>query len=205
MTDAKPAPDLDEEDEEEEPPGLWTSFGIALRLIVGWFCVAIGSLNLIVEVDRVTGSPDVAYFLFHCVLFVGGLVLLGVSWMGRSPGPVGYTAFGLVLAGGTVLSAISVTNTVCCLQTYAIRHGYPFSFLARNEGEPWHVDSQHLLANLLFWGYVGLFVLVAVSLVRRATGHTPDEPETKHPETQHYAHAEPRAEERVREQQPADD
>ena len=204
MTDAKPAPDLDEEDEEEEPPGLWTSFGIALRLIVGWFCVAIGSLNLIVEVDRVTGSPDVPYFLFHSVLFVGGLVLLGVSWMGRSPGPVGYTAFGLVLAGGTVLSAISVTNTVCCMQTYAIRHGYPFSFLARDEGvgARWHVDSQHLLANLLFWGYVGLFVLVAVSLARRAPGRPPQAPKSA---PHAYAHAQPPAAAHVREPPPAGD
>jgi hypothetical protein len=33
--------------EEDEAPGLWTSFGTALRLIVGWFCVAIGVLNLL--------------------------------------------------------------------------------------------------------------------------------------------------------------
>jgi hypothetical protein len=160
---------------QEEAPGLWESFFTALRLIVGWFCVAIGVVNLLVEVDRVSGEPDTGYFVFHTMLFAGGLVLLGVSWLGRSPGLPGYVAGGLVAAAGMVGSAVTVTSSQCCLRAFDVRHGWPFAFVARDEAGGaagrWHVDSQHLLADLLFWGYAGLLVLVVVALIRRATGH----------------------------------
>ena len=154
-------------------PGLWTSFAVALRLIVGWFCVVIGGLNLLVEVDRHGGRTDIAYLLFHGLLLVGGLVLLGVNVLGRAPGALGYSAGAVVAAAGMVISALPVSGTVCCMREFAVRHGYPFTFLAREEGigaaGRWHGDSQHLLADLLFWGYVGLFALVAVAQVRRVT------------------------------------
>jgi hypothetical protein len=213
-------PEVDSQ--EDESPGLWTSFGIALRLIVGWFCVAIGTLNLLVEMDRHGGQPDTAYLMFHAMLVVGGAALLAVGPLGRGPGPVGYTAGGVVATAGMLVSAIPVTNTVCCMSAFAVRHGYPFTFLARNEGRVgrWHIDSQHLLADLLFWGYAGLLVLVVVALFRQGTTADPDEQvTTTEPDAQPttaepgdvqepgrmYTHAEPRAPEQVREQHPADD
>jgi hypothetical protein len=170
-------PPVDEDDLDAEAPGLWGSFGTALRLIVGWFCVAIGVLNLLVEMDRASGDPpDPAYFVFHAMLFVGGITLLAVSWLGRGPGLPGYLAGGLVAAAGLVISGIPVTNSVCCMSAFDVRHGWPFTFVARDEGvgaaARWHIDSQHLLADLLFWGYVGLIALVIVATVRRVA--TPD-------------------------------
>jgi hypothetical protein len=164
---------VDEDELEDEAPGLWTSFGTALRLIVGWFCVAIGVLNLLVEVDRNSGDPpDTPYFLFHVMLFVGGITLLAVSWLGRSPGVPGYLAGALVTTAGMVVSGIPVTSSVCCMTAFDVRHGWPFTFVARNEGAGeaarWHIDSQHLLADLLFWGYVGLIALVIGATARRA-------------------------------------
>jgi hypothetical protein len=44
------------------------------------------------------------------------------------------------------------------------------------EAARWHVDSQHLLADLLFWGYAGLLLLVVVALMRRAGGPQPPVP-----------------------------
>jgi hypothetical protein len=141
---------------------LWRSYGTTLRLIVGWFSVTIGTLNLLVDLDA-----DGPYVLFHAVLLVGGVLLLALGRIGPNPGVAGYSAFGAALGGGTLISAIPLTTTVCCMPAYSFRHGFPFPFLARDEGGPWHVDSQHLLADLLFWGYVGLALLTVVSLARR--------------------------------------
>src|SRR4051794_13686117 len=145
--------EVDDDELDEEGPGLWESFFTALRLIVGWFCVAIGVVNLLVEVDRVDGEPDTGYFVFHAVLIVGGLVLLGVTWLGRRPGAPGYLTGVLVAAAGMAVSAVTVTSSQCCLRGFGVRHGWPFAFVARDDaaGEAgrWHVDSQHLLADLL--------------------------------------------------------
>jgi hypothetical protein len=170
-------PEVDDDELEDESPGLWGSFFTALRLIVGWFCVAIGVVNLLVEVDRVDGGPDTGYLVFHAMLVAGGFVLLGVNSLGRSAGAPGYAAGALVAAAGMAVSAVTVTASACCLRAFDVRHGWPFAVVARNDaaGEAgrWHVDSQHLLADLLFWGYTGLLVLVLVALMRRATGRQP--------------------------------
>ncbi len=163
-----PATDQHPADEEEAEPGLWGSFGAALRLIVGWFCIAIGLLNLLVEVDRTDGTPDGAYLLFHVVLVIGGVLLVGLAWIGARPGAVGYVTGAAVLLAGVVLSALPENDAECCMTAFEERHGYPFTLAARNAGGRWHIDSQHLLADLLFWGYLGLVALLAVSLLRRA-------------------------------------
>ncbi len=189
---------------DDEGPGLWTSFGAALRLIVGWFSVTIGLLDLLVEVDRTGGPPDTAYLLFHVVLVVGGILLLAGAWLGRDPGVAGFVAGGVVAAAGMIAAAVPVTNTVCCLSGFDVRHGFPFSFVARDNGEPWHLDGEHLVADLLFWGYAGLFALVVVALVRRSTANRPaDAPVAPRPHT--HAEARAHAAERARREQPADD
>ncbi|AGZ46095.1 hypothetical protein AFR_39205 [Actinoplanes friuliensis DSM 7358] len=159
------------EDDDEEAPGLWESFGAALRLIVGWFSIAIGILNLLVELDR-GSAADGAYLLFHAMLLVGGVLMVSLAWIAARPGVAGWSAGGGVLAAGMLASGVPASDALCCLSAYAVRHGYPFSFAARDaDGGRWHVDSQHLLADLLFWGYAGLIVLVVVALARRATHH----------------------------------
>jgi len=149
-------------------PGLWGSFGAAVRLLVGWFSVAIAILNLVAELD---GVPERSYLLFHAVLLVGGLLLISYDWGTAGTGAAGYAAGGVVLAAGMSVGALPVNAAVCCLSGFAVRHGYPFAFLARNEGGRWHLDSQHLLTDLLFWGYAGLVVLVLVATTRRITRH----------------------------------
>jgi len=151
-----------------EGPGLWPTFGTALRLIVGWFCVAIGVLNLIVELDRQDGTSDGPFVTFHIMLLVGGGVLLGLDWIAPRPGFLGYCAGVAILLFGTLISALPATTTVCCMSAFTERHGYPFVSAARDEGLRWHINSQLVLADLLFWGYAGLIALVLISWLRRA-------------------------------------
>jgi hypothetical protein len=92
---------------------------------------------------------------------------------------------------------VPVTNTVCCLSAFDVRHGFPFSFLARydqrGDAGRWHLDGQHLVADLLFWAYAGLLVVALVALLRRLTaGHAAAGPETA-PHPRAHPHAEPRA------------
>ena len=153
-----------------EGPQIWQAFGTGLRLIVGWFSVALGVLNLAVELDRQTGTADVPFLIFHFGLLVGGVLLLGLDWIAPRPGFLGYLAGGAVLLLGTLISALPATTTVCCMSAFTVRHGFPFIFAAHNEGLRWHINSQLLLADLLFWGYAGLIVLVVISSVRRMRG-----------------------------------
>ncbi|GAA2527012.1 hypothetical protein [Winogradskya humida] len=164
-----------EPEEDEEGPGLWGSFGVALRLIVGWFSIAIAVLNLLVELDRSDGTPDGAYVFFHFIVLVGGVLLVSLAWIGARPGILGYVVGAAVMVAGVVVSAIPANDTVCCMTAFSERHGYPFTILARDAGSRWHVDSQHLIADLLFWGYLGLVVLLTVALTRRVAGLEDDE------------------------------
>ena len=152
-------------------PGLGESFGTALRLLVGWFSILIGVLDLGLELDRTAGAPDSTYLIFHGVLLVGGALLVSLSSIAARPGFPGYLAGVLVLVTGVVLTAVPANDTVCCLTSFAERHGYPFTIMARATGGGWHLDGPHFLIDLLFWAYAGLMVLVLVGLARRVTSH----------------------------------
>jgi hypothetical protein len=147
------------------------SLGAGLRLIVGWISVLVGVLGLGLELDRGGGSPDGAYLLFHAMLVIGGVLLISLPRIG-APGLAGYAAGGAVMCAGVLGSALPVNDAGCCMTAFAVRHGYPFILAARTEdGARWHVDGERLVADLLFWGYAGLIVLVVVALTRRATKH----------------------------------
>ncbi|MEV6597327.1 hypothetical protein AB0M36_10740 [Actinoplanes sp. NPDC051346] len=148
-------------------PGLWESVGTALRLLVGWVSVLIGLLDLGVELDRQPGTPDGAYLLFHGVLVVGGALLISLASIAMRPSPALTIVGGLILAAGLLGSAVPADTAACCLDSFAQRHGYPFAILARDPGGEWHVDSLHLGADLLFWGYAGLIALMLPCLARR--------------------------------------
>jgi hypothetical protein len=186
----------------EPEPGPWASLATALRLIVGWLCVAISLLNLTVELDRGGEPPDVPYLYFHAMLLVGGAVLIALSWMRPKPGAAGYLAGAMIAWFGMLISAVPATGTACCMRTFSIRHGYPFTFLARNAGGHWHVDAAHVLADQFFWALLGLLVLVVVAFCRRR----PDPGHGHRPARTAGSHAEARAHaaEQTREQQPAD-
>lgn len=148
-------------------PGVWDSVGTGLRLIVGWFSIVIGLLNLVVEMgDR----PEAAYLLFNGMLVAGGAVLISLAAVPGRPGTAGYLAAAGVLVAGMSISTLLTSDTACCLGSLAERHGYPFAVLARDAGQGWQVDGGRLVADLMFWGYAGLLALLVVELARRLAG-----------------------------------
>lgn len=150
-----------------QAPGWWGSLGSGLRLLVGWFSIAIAVLNLTAELGQ---PPERAYLLFHGLLLVGGLLLVSFGW-GAGTGPAGLASFGLVLTAGMLCGALPVNDAGCCLNEFSARHGYPFTFLARGAGGRWHLDGPHLAADLLFWGYAGLIAVALLTAARRITQH----------------------------------
>src|SRR5689334_1900760 len=62
-----------------EDPGLLEGAATTLRLIVGWAFTALAVLNLAMGLD------SVSYALFHGVLLIAGLTLLGLPRVGRRP------------------------------------------------------------------------------------------------------------------------
>jgi hypothetical protein len=182
----------------DEGPGLWMSLVTALRLIVGWFSVAIAALDLIIEIDRPIGVSDGSYLVFHVVWLVGGMVLLGLDWIDPRPDRVGYVAGGAVTVAGMVIAAVPATTSVCCQSAFSVRHGYPFVFVARQDAGPWHLDSPHAIVDLMFWAFLGLMVLVVVARLRRS----PVRPEApapveSAPEERHYLERPRNVEEQV--------
>jgi len=156
----------------EAAPGRWGSVSTALRLVAGWGSVAVGVLNLIAESGD---EAEATYLIFHLVLLAGGLLLISLDRGAAGAWPL--AAGGAVLAGGTLISALPAHNGACCMSAFAVRHGYPFTFLGRNEGGGWHADTARLVADLLFWAYAGLVVLALVALTRRLAQHRTSGPE----------------------------
>ena len=145
---------------------LWASSAIGARLIVGWACVAVGVLDLSM------GLAPRPYLIFHVVLLAGGLLLLSIGKLPRHPSPIGYAVTAALAVLALALAALPRTSDVCCMRDLAIRHGYPLTVLAWDDGQARHFSAVHAVADLLFWCLAGLFPLVAVALAvprRRAT------------------------------------
>ena len=151
---------------------LWVSSAIGARLMAGWACAAVGALNLSMGLDP---SP---YLIFHTVLLAGGLLLLTMGKLPKTPGPIGYAVTAALAVLALVLAALPPTSIACCLGGLAVRHGYPLTILAWDAGQKRHFAPAYVVADLVFWSLAGLILLVAVTLVlpRRAViaGPEPD-------------------------------
>jgi hypothetical protein len=171
MTDG-PAPAM------TDGPAPVMSIGATARLVLGWLLAALGVLNLSM------GSSSVPYLLFHVVLLVTAVALIGFGRLRRRPPKIAWPAAGAVFLLGLAAATLPALDTGCCLRDHAGRHGFPFAMFATGGG--WRVDGVLLVADLIFWGCAGFLALTVITLVRR----TPVEPPraTKHP-----THAEGRA------------
>ena len=138
-----------------DEPGLLASSVTTLRLIAGWACVALGVLNLAM------GLTSFGYVVFHVVVLIAGLLLLGVGRHGRSR-TVARLIAGAVAGLGLVGTALPATAVECCSRGYAVRHGFPFTMLARDPGG-WRLDAARTVADLIFWACVGTVVLALVA------------------------------------------
>ncbi|MEV4344838.1 hypothetical protein AB0J83_10210 [Actinoplanes sp. NPDC049596] len=162
-----------------EDPGLLEGAATTLRLIVGWAFTALAVLNLAMGLD------SVSYALFHGVLLIAGLTLLGLPRVGRRPRRAAWLAGSAVAVLGLVVSTVPTAAVACCSPAYAVRHGFPFTMLARDPGG-WHADGGRIVIDLLFWALVGLLVLIAVARLTPApTGPAPA-PAHRPPGTGHH-------------------
>ncbi|MBU2662875.1 hypothetical protein KOI35_05075 [Actinoplanes bogorensis] len=154
----------------EVDPGPLASLIATLRLIVGWACFALGVLNLAM------GLVSASYVVFHVVLIVTGLLLLATGRLRRRPSVVAHAAGGAAGVLGLVGTAIPRLAVECCSGAYGIRHGFPFTMLARDPGG-WRFDLARTVADLVFWICAGFIVTVVVGQVRPA----PDKPAGRRP------------------------
>ncbi|MDY7089283.1 MAG: hypothetical protein SYR96_29770 [Actinomycetota bacterium] len=164
----------------EDEPGFLASTIATLRLIAGWACTALGVLNLAM------GFRPASYATFHVVLVTTGLMLLapGPAGRRRPPGPA-VVAGGTVALVGLAATAAPALAVECCSGGYAVRHGFPFTMLARDPGG-WQFDTVRTVADLVFWICAGLIVMLALTRVRPTTTR-PAEPNA----TGRHAAAEP--------------
>ncbi|MCY1140761.1 hypothetical protein OWR29_22410 [Actinoplanes sp. Pm04-4] len=169
---------------EDDEPGFIASAGATLRLIAGWACVALGVLDLAM------GLTDVSYIAFHVMLLLTGLLLLGAGRRVGRPTRLAGLAGGLVAGLGLVVSALPALSVACCSRGYAVRHGFPFTMLARDPGG-WRFDLARSVADLLFWLCAGFIVMVAVTRLRPGR-HAAAPPRPQAPQTVAPGHAEAR-------------
>ncbi|NMO50402.1 hypothetical protein HH310_04245 [Actinoplanes sp. TBRC 11911] len=137
---------------QEAPP---MSVGSTVRLVLGWAFAALGVLNLSM------GVAGGGYLLFHVVLLVTAVALMGFGRIRRQPGRIAWLAAGAVPLLGLVLSTLPAIDAGCCLRDRPGRHGFPFTMYASGR-----VDAVLLVSDLVFWSSVGFLVLTALTLLR---------------------------------------
>jgi hypothetical protein len=145
------------------PDDLRTSLVVGTRLLAGWACAAVGVLDLSMGIGTDTGPTDTPYLLFHVVLLAGGLLLLGFSKLPKTPTLLGYGVTAALALVATVVAALPRTESVCCLSTFDIRHGFPLTLVAWDNGTPRHFATAHAAADLVFWFLAGMILLTLVT------------------------------------------
>jgi hypothetical protein len=132
-----------------DDPGLLESTVTTVRLILGWACAAIGTLNLAM------GAAGTSYLLFHVMLLVTALGLLGWGHFGRQPRRVTWSVAATVFGLGVAISTAFPRDD---------RHGLPFAMIA----EGGRLDGVLLGADLVFWACAGFLVLAVLTLLTPA-------------------------------------
>jgi hypothetical protein len=151
------------------PDDLRTTMVIGARLLAGWACTAVAVLDLSM------GLEPSSYLVFHLVLLAGGLLLLGFGKLPKTPNPSGYGVISALAVLATVLAALPSTSATCCLRSLDVRHGYPLTLLAWDQGQSRHFAPAHAVADLVFWFLIGLLLLALVTQVRPGRRPAPDE------------------------------
>jgi hypothetical protein len=142
---------------------------IGARLLAGWACTAVAVLDLSM------GLEPGSYLVFHLVLLAGGLLLLGLGKLPKTLNPVGYGVISALAVLATVLTALPSTGGTCCLRTLDVRHGYPLTLLAWDQGQPRHFAPAHAVADLVFWFLLGMLLLALVTQLLPGRRPAPDD------------------------------
>jgi hypothetical protein len=171
-----------------------------ITLTVGMLAVCAGVLLTAAELGSGYGASS-PYLWFFGVLALGGAALLATAWHpARLTTPV-VVAIGVVAALGTAAGLAVERTAVCCAFAYHQTRGFPFPWMgrgfewpdylddnqlaARMNGLGWELRSgEHAVANVIFWAFVALILVVAVRLgvaARRAYAGQRDDAQS-HPE-----------------------
>jgi hypothetical protein len=156
------------------PDDLRTSLVAGTRMLAGWACAAVGVLDLSMGVGTAASPTDGPYLLFHVVVLAGGLLLLGLGKLPKSPAPIGYAVTAALAVVVSVLAALPSTRDVCCLTTFAVRHGFPLTLLAWDTGQARHFAPAHAVADLVFWFLAGMLLLALITQVLPRRQPPPD-------------------------------
>jgi hypothetical protein len=146
---------------------------------VGALVLVVGLLILLGQVTAET--RDGRFLLAGAVGCVGGLLLIFLDRLRIRPTAAGCVVTVAAAGLGTGAGAYRRVVDTCCTYAYLVSHGYPFTWLRRGatgetaadarEGalrSTWHLHGSPLVADLLFWGLVGMLLSVAAALARRA-------------------------------------
>ena len=164
---------------------LRTLLVVGPRLLAGWACAAVAVLDLSMGIDTGPGTTDGSYLLFHLVLLLGGLLLLGLGRLPRNPTPTGYAVTCALAVPALVLTALPSTRNACCLRSLEVRHGYPLTLLAWDQGQTHHFAPAHAFADLVFWLLTGLILLTVVTQLRPRPRPTPNHAAPTHTAPNH--------------------
>ena len=155
----------------------------ALRRARGVLRGLLGSLTLVGGLTwlllNLPGTHPVLDTVVSLVLAAGGLVLLMPHRITLPRRITGLTAAGAALAG--TVAGLAATASQASTIADVVARGWPFHWLQRGgiADDPetarrialaadWQVDGVAAAADLLFWAYAGMLVVVVVVLVRRS-------------------------------------
>ncbi|GAA0816721.1 hypothetical protein [Spirilliplanes yamanashiensis] len=143
--------------------------------------------GLMVLLDQL-GSPERVResLVAGAVATAGGAALIFLPRLGLRVRPVGVIATAVVALAGTAASLVQVKETTGGMYAYLVGRGYPFLPLRRGDtgetpgeaqraalAKPWNFHWTPFLADLAFWAFAGVLLVIVVALVRKAVGRRP--------------------------------
>jgi xanthosine utilization system XapX-like protein len=154
----------------------WRPVGNVLRWLLGAGSLVAGFTWMLINLSNPSALVDT---LVGLVLVAGGLVLLMPHRI-RLPRRVTWVVMTAVALVGTVAGLASGRATWSGY-AYIAERGWPFHWAQRGaiagdaetarrltDGADWNLDLVALAGTLLFFAYVGLVLVVIVTLVRRS-------------------------------------
>jgi hypothetical protein len=150
--------------------------GAAIRGVLGAVSLVGGLTWILLNM----GAPrPVTDMIVGAVLAAGGLVLL-MPHRVRLPARATAAATVAAALGGTLAGVISESTQLGGMWAYLASRGWPFAWVSRAglggdaatarqvaEQSSWQVDAVNLAADLYFWAFAGLLLVVAARLARR--------------------------------------
>jgi hypothetical protein len=149
------------------------------RVLVGGGSVICGLVLGSMTVAAYATEWDAA--VFSSMLVLGGVILLAQARQRPQTSRVAWIAAAAVTAAGLAASVLVPVGRSCCDAAWTVALGLPMPWTtgggdtwSQAVGDAWtgRWDPVSAVADVLFWAYAGMIVLVVVGLARRATRHS---------------------------------